>query len=36
LLYAETSGRHSAVVDACAEGFYDMCRLLDLAGIASG
>ncbi|WP_144122742.1 hypothetical protein [Catellatospora sichuanensis] len=33
LLYAETSGRHGAVLDACVEGFHDMCRLLDLAGI---
>ncbi|RZT77819.1 hypothetical protein EV382_0982 [Micromonospora violae] len=36
LLYAKTSGRHDAVVDACAEGFHDMCRLLDHAGIAYG
>jgi hypothetical protein len=33
LVYAETSGRHRALVDACVEGFHDMCRLLDLAGI---
>lgn len=33
LLYAETSGRHSAILDTCTEGFHDMCRLLDLAGI---
>lgn len=33
LLYAETSGRHRAILDACVEGFHDMCRLLDLAGI---
>lgn len=32
LMYAETSGRHSAVVEACSAGFHDMCRLLDLAG----
>ena len=32
LLYAETSGRHRTVVDACAEGFHDMRRLLGLAG----
>ncbi|GAB4055301.1 hypothetical protein [Catellatospora paridis] len=32
LLYAKTSGRHGAVLDACVEGFHDMCRLLDLAG----
>jgi hypothetical protein len=31
LLYAETSGRHDVILDACAEGFHDMCRLLDLA-----
>ncbi|MFI5898237.1 hypothetical protein ACIA5D_49980 [Actinoplanes sp. NPDC051513] len=36
LLYAETSGRHGAVVGACTEGFHDMCRLLDFAGITSG
>jgi hypothetical protein len=29
LEYAETSGRHGAVVGACVEGFHDMCRLLD-------
>jgi len=33
LVYAETSGRHRALVDACVEGFHDMCRLLDLAVI---
>lgn len=33
LEYAETSGRHGAVLDACVHGFSDMCRLLDLAGI---
>ncbi|MFI6236629.1 hypothetical protein ACIBD9_23975 [Micromonospora sp. NPDC050784] len=36
LQYAKTSGRHGAVVDACTEGFHDMCRLLDHAGIAYG
>lgn len=36
LQYAKTSGRHGAVVDACAEGFHDMCRLLEHAGIAYG
>ncbi|MGI5524527.1 hypothetical protein ACQEUX_26815 [Micromonospora sp. CA-259024] len=36
LQYAKTSGRHGAVVDACVEGFHDMCRLLDHAGIAYG
>ncbi|WFE47737.1 hypothetical protein [Verrucosispora sp. WMMD1129] len=36
LQYAKTSGRHSAVVDACVEGFHDMCRLLDRAGIPYG
>jgi len=35
LLYAETSGRHQPVVDACVHGFSDMCRLLDLAGVTS-
>ncbi|MEU8007449.1 hypothetical protein AB0B66_40350 [Catellatospora sp. NPDC049111] len=33
LLYARTSGRHGAIHDACVEGFHDMCRLLDLAGV---
>jgi hypothetical protein len=33
LEYAETSGRHRALFDACVEGFHDMCRLLDLADI---
>ncbi|MEU7587285.1 hypothetical protein AB0A95_13395 [Micromonospora sp. NPDC049230] len=36
LQYAKTSGRHGAIVDSCAEGFHDMCRLLDHAGIAQG
>lgn len=36
LLYAETPGRHGAVVDACTEGFHDMCRLLELADITTG
>jgi hypothetical protein len=36
LLYAETSGRHSAVVHACVEGFHDMGRLLDFTGITNG
>jgi hypothetical protein len=36
LLYAQTSGRHGAVLDICVEGFHDMCRLLDLAGVTSG
>ena len=36
LQYAETSGRHGVVVDACVEGFHDMCRLLDSAGISYG
>jgi hypothetical protein len=36
LQYAKTSGRHGAVADACTEGFHDMCRLLDHAGIAYG
>jgi hypothetical protein len=36
LQYAKTSGRHGAVVDACVEGFHDMCRLLDHAGISYG
>ncbi|TMM33391.1 MAG: hypothetical protein E6F99_24235 [Actinobacteria bacterium] len=36
LLYAQTSGRHGAVLGACVEGFHDMCRLLDLAGITGG
>jgi hypothetical protein len=34
LEYAASSGRHGALVDACVEGFHDMCRLLDLAEIA--
>jgi hypothetical protein len=34
--YAKTAGRHTAVVDACVEGFHDMCRLLDCAGIPYG
>jgi hypothetical protein len=33
LLYAQTSGRHPVVVAAAPEGFADMCRLLDSAGI---
>ncbi|GIG56019.1 hypothetical protein Lfu02_03910 [Longispora fulva] len=32
LLYAETTGGHGAVLDACVEGFHDMCRLLELTG----
>jgi hypothetical protein len=36
LQYAKSAGRHGAVVDACVEGFHDMCRLLDRAGIAYG
>jgi hypothetical protein len=36
LEYAKTSGRHGAVVDACVEGFHDMCFLLDRAGIPYG
>ncbi|KAA2252469.1 hypothetical protein F0L68_36125 [Solihabitans fulvus] len=36
LLFARTSGRHRAVHDACLEGFHDMCRLLDLAGVDTG
>lgn len=36
LQYAKTSGRHGAVVDACVEGFHDMCCLLDRAGISYG
>lgn len=34
LEYAQSAGRHGAVVDACVEGFHDMCRLLDRAGIS--
>jgi hypothetical protein len=33
LEYARTTGRHHAVADVCLEGFHDMCRLLDLAGV---
>ncbi|GAA3975931.1 hypothetical protein GCM10023085_67920 [Actinomadura viridis] len=33
LLFAETSGRHPEVLSACVEGFHDMSRLLDLAGL---
>jgi hypothetical protein len=33
LEYAQTTGRHDAVVDLCVEGFHDMCRLLDVAGV---
>ncbi|MFV2105699.1 DUF6896 domain-containing protein [Micromonospora sp. LOL_015] len=36
LQYATSAGRHGAVVDACVEGFHDMCRLLDCAGITYG
>jgi hypothetical protein len=36
LQYAKTSGRHGAVVNACVEGFHDICRLLDRAGISYG
>lgn len=34
LEYAKSAGHYGAVVDACVEGFHDMCRLLDRAGIA--
>ncbi|MFD1149627.1 hypothetical protein [Saccharothrix hoggarensis] len=33
LLFAQTSHRHNAVHTACVEGFHDMVRLLDLAGV---
>ncbi|MFF5257472.1 DUF6896 domain-containing protein [Actinomadura viridis] len=33
LLFAETSGRHPEVLSACVEGFHDMSRLLELAGL---
>lgn len=36
LLFARTSGRHDAIRAACVNGFHDMCRILDLAGIGYG
>ncbi|GGN18713.1 hypothetical protein GCM10010109_31940 [Actinoplanes campanulatus] len=36
LEYAKSAGHYGVVVDACVEGFHDMCRLLDQAGIAYG
>jgi hypothetical protein len=33
LRYAESSGRYPQIRTACLEGFHDMCRMLDLAGI---
>lgn len=36
LEFAATAGRYDRIRSACREGFHDMCRLLDLAGIAAG
>ncbi|MEV8436086.1 hypothetical protein AB0425_01820 [Actinosynnema sp. NPDC051121] len=36
LLFARTSGRHDAVLAACVNGFHDMRRMLDLAGLGHG
>ncbi|WP_433183465.1 DUF6896 domain-containing protein [Actinoallomurus sp. CA-150999] len=33
LLFAESSGGYAKVRAACAEGFHDMCRMLELAGV---
>jgi len=35
LKYASTSRRYPDVIDLCTEGFHDMCRLLDVAGVAT-
>lgn len=36
LLFARTTGRHEAVRAACVEGYHDMVRMLDLAGVSYG